>query len=48
MKVGSGQFTYGVAEGWFVAPHGAWVDSRGDLYVCEVLQGQRIQKFVRV
>jgi NHL repeat len=34
--------------GWFVAPHGAWVDSRGDLYVCEVLQGQRIQKFVRV
>jgi hypothetical protein len=33
--------------GEFVAPHGAWVDSRGDLYVCEVLQGQRIQKFVR-
>jgi len=33
--------------GWFVAPHGVWVDSHGDLYVCEVLQGQRIQKFVR-
>jgi hypothetical protein len=33
--------------GWFIAPHGACVDPRGDLYVCEVLQGQRIQKFVR-
>jgi sugar lactone lactonase YvrE len=34
--------------GGFVAPHGAWADSRGDLYVCEVLQGQRVQKFIRV
>jgi sugar lactone lactonase YvrE len=33
--------------GHFVAPHGAWVDSHGDLYVCEVLQGARIQKFIR-
>ena len=34
--------------GAFVAPHGACVDSRGDLYVCEVLQGQRLQKFVHI
>jgi len=33
--------------GQFVAPHTACVDSRGDLYVGEVLEGQRIQKFVR-
>jgi len=34
--------------GQFIAPHGAWVDSHGDLYVGEVLEGQRLQKFVRV
>jgi DNA-binding beta-propeller fold protein YncE len=33
--------------GQFVAPHGVWTDSRGDLYVGEVLAGQRIQKFAR-
>jgi len=31
--------------GKFVAPHCAWKDSRGSLYVGEVLEGQRIQKF---
>lgn len=35
------------APGEFIAPHAAWVDSRGDLYIGEVLEGQRIQKFVR-
>ena len=34
--------------GQFIAPHGLWVDSHGDLYVAEVLQGKRLQKFVRV
>ncbi len=33
--------------GQFVAPHGVAIDSRGDIYIGEVLQGQRIQKFVR-
>ncbi len=33
--------------GQFIGPHGVWVDSHGDLYVCEVLMGQRIQKFLR-
>ncbi len=36
------------APGQFSAPHCAWLDSFGDLYVGEVLEGQRIQKFVRV
>ncbi|MEK7214652.1 MAG: peptidyl-alpha-hydroxyglycine alpha-amidating lyase family protein, partial [Chloroflexota bacterium] len=31
--------------GQFIAPHGVWVDSQGDLYVAEVLQGKRLQKF---
>ena len=34
--------------GMFYAPHGIWVDSHGDLYVGEVLEGQRIQKFRRL
>lgn len=34
--------------GQFVAPHTAWTDSKGDLYVGEVLEGQRIQKFERL
>jgi DNA-binding beta-propeller fold protein YncE len=34
--------------GQFFAPHTACTDSRGDLYVGEVLEGQRIQKFVRL
>ena len=34
--------------GMFYAPHGIWVDSHGDLYVGEVLEGQRIQKFKRL
>ncbi|MSS70666.1 MAG: hypothetical protein EXS64_04165 [Candidatus Latescibacteria bacterium] len=33
--------------GEFIAPHAAWTDSRGDLYVGEVLEGQRLQKFAR-
>ncbi len=36
------------APGEFYAPHGIWTDSRGDLYVGEVLEGQRVQKFRRV
>jgi DNA-binding beta-propeller fold protein YncE len=40
--------TKSAAPGQFVAPHCAWVDSRGDLYVGEVLEGQRIQKFERI
>jgi len=31
--------------GLFVAPHCAWADTHGGLYVGEALQGQRIQKF---
>ena len=34
-------------SGLFVAPHCAWTDSEGSLYVGEVLEGQRVQKFVR-
>jgi hypothetical protein len=34
--------------GYFFAAHTACVDSHGDLYVGEVLEGQRIQKFVRI
>lgn len=33
--------------GQFTAPHCACIDSHGDLYVGEVLEGQRIQKFAR-
>ena len=37
-----------VAEpGKFVGPHGVWADRKGDFYVSEVLNGQRIQKFIR-
>jgi DNA-binding beta-propeller fold protein YncE len=32
--------------GQFVAPHCIWKDSHGALYVGEVLEGQRIQKFI--
>ncbi len=31
--------------GQFYAAHGIWADSRGDVYVGEVLEGQRLQKF---
>ena len=34
--------------GEFWAPHGVAVDSHGDLYIGEVLEGQRLQKFARV
>jgi DNA-binding beta-propeller fold protein YncE len=34
--------------GQFFAPHGVWVDRHGDLYVSEVMQGRRVQKFTRV
>jgi DNA-binding beta-propeller fold protein YncE len=33
--------------GEFWAPHGIWVDSQGDMYVAEVLEGARLQKFAR-
>ena len=33
--------------GEFVAPHGVAIDSRGDIYVGEVLEGRRVQKFIR-
>lgn len=37
-----------VAEsGKFVAPHEIWADSHKGFYVTEVLQGQRLQKFIR-
>lgn len=34
--------------GYFFAAHAACTDSHGDLYVGEVLDGQRIQKFIRI
>ncbi len=37
----------GHGPGEFYAPHCTWTDSEGSLYVGEVLEGQRIQKFVR-
>ena len=33
--------------GQFVAPHGVAIDSHGDIYIGEVLEGRRIQKFIR-
>jgi len=33
--------------GQFIAPHAVWTDSQNSLYVGEVLEGQRIQKFLR-
>jgi DNA-binding beta-propeller fold protein YncE len=36
------------APGKFWGPHCIWADSSGDLYVGEVLEGQRLQKFARV
>jgi sugar lactone lactonase YvrE len=39
----------GTAAGQFSdSPHGLCVDSRGDLYVCEVIGHGRLQKFARV
>ena len=40
----------GKSPGQFIeAPHGIWVDSRGDIYVCEVpFTHNRIQKFKRI
>jgi len=34
--------------GQFLAPHTAYTDSHGDLYIGEVLEGQRIQKFEKI
>lgn len=34
--------------GMFTSPHGIWVDAHGVVYIGEVLEGQRIQKFRRV
>jgi hypothetical protein len=36
------------APGQSVAPHAVWTDSKENLYVGEVLEGQRIQKFARI
>ena len=36
------------APGQFWGPHGIWTDSQGDMYVAEVLDGARLQKFARV
>jgi DNA-binding beta-propeller fold protein YncE len=36
------------APGKFVAPHCLWKDSHGALYVGEILEGQRIQKFIPI
>lgn len=33
--------------GLFWGPHGIWVDSEGSIYVSEVLDGARLQKFAR-
>lgn len=33
--------------GKFIAPHTACVDSQGNLYIGEVLEGQRVQKFLK-
>ena len=33
--------------GQFFGPHGIWTDSEGSIYVAEVLQGARLQKFAR-
>ena len=33
--------------GMFWGPHGIWNDSEGSIYVGEVLEGQRLQKFAR-
>lgn len=33
--------------GGFFGPHGIWTDSEGSIYVAEVLQGARLQKFAR-
>lgn len=33
--------------GQFVAPHGVAIDSHGDIYIGEALEGKRVQKFVR-
>ncbi len=34
--------------GKFWGPHGIWTDSEGSIYVAEVLEGARVQKFARV
>ncbi len=41
----SGERTH--EPGQFFAPHGIWCDSEGSMYVAEVLQGQKLQKFAR-
>ncbi|MBV8083234.1 MAG: hypothetical protein JO247_00320, partial [Chloroflexi bacterium] len=33
--------------GKFWGPHGIWTDSEGSIYVAEVLEGKRLQKFAR-
>jgi hypothetical protein len=33
--------------GKFWGPHGIWVDSEGSIYIAEVLNGARMQKFAR-
>ena len=39
----------GTAPGQFSdSPHGIWIDSKGDIYVSEVIAERRFQKFARV
>ena len=38
---------YSHEPGQFWGPHGIWTDSAGDLYVAEVTEGRRVQKFAR-
>ena len=38
----------GNEPGQFWGPHGIWCDSEGSIYIAEVLEGQRVQKFARV
>jgi hypothetical protein len=39
----------GDAPGQFSdSPHGIWIDSKGDIYVSEVVADRRFQKFARI
>jgi hypothetical protein len=52
--VDAGERQYELVRGWgelpsgsIWGPHGIWTDSVGDLYIAEVLEGARLQKFAR-
>ena len=46
--VQEGRLAGAKTPGLFNSPHGIWCDSQGSLYVSEVRDGRRVQKFVRV